>query len=50
MLNITITNENGEDTCYARFCWDESETRRRCTEWQEIPCDLTIEIEGKREK
>ena len=43
-----MTNESGEDTCYARFCWNASETQRRCTDWQEVPCDVELEIEGNR--
>lgn len=45
---IIITNESGEDTCYARFCWNVSETQRRCTDWQEVPCDAELTIEGDR--
>ncbi len=46
--SIEYTYIKGEDDitrCYARFCWNESETRRKCTEWQEIPCETTIELE-----
>lgn len=36
------------DTCYVRVCWDLTETTRKCTEWQGIPCDTEIELEGDR--
>lgn len=42
-----ITNSNGEDTCYARICWNESETRRRCSDWVEVSCGAKLEIEKK---
>lgn len=45
-----ITDEFGFDTCYARFCWNTSETSRRCTEWQEVPCaNPTLEVESESE-
>jgi hypothetical protein len=46
---MVITNESGEDTCYARFCWNVSGTQRQCTGWQEVPCNAELELEGDRE-
>jgi hypothetical protein len=46
--NEVISNEGYyeytivDDTCYARWCWNPSETSRRCSEWQEVPCDTVI--------
>lgn len=45
---IVATNSSGEDTCYARFCWNVSETQRTCTDWQEVPCDTELELESDR--
>ena len=41
-----VTNDDGSKTCYARFCWNVSETKRECTPWTEVPCGVTIEVEG----
>lgn len=38
-----------DNTCYARFCWNASETQRECTDWQEIPCGTEIEVEAMPE-
>jgi hypothetical protein len=38
-------NKDGVDTCYARVCWNATETQRRCTDWQEVPCDAAITLE-----
>ncbi|WP_299259794.1 hypothetical protein [uncultured Aquimarina sp.] len=43
---ITEVNAEGITTCHVRVCWNESETSRRCTDWQEVPCDTELEIEG----
>ncbi len=43
-------NENGVNTCYARFCWNVSETQRECTPWQEVPCEIEIEVDVKAVK
>lgn len=40
-------NENGINTCYARFCWNVSQTQRECSEWVEVPCKTPIEVETK---
>ncbi|PCI34158.1 MAG: hypothetical protein COB60_06365 [Flavobacteriaceae bacterium] len=37
-------------TCYVRVCWNESETKRKCTEWQEVPCNTELELEGNKIK
>lgn len=42
---LIMTNDKGEDTCYARVCWNASETQRRCTDWVEVPCDTEITLE-----
>jgi hypothetical protein len=39
-------NDEGILTCYVRVCWNETETSRKCTEWQEVPCDKELELEG----
>jgi len=41
-----VKNEFGIDACYIRFCWNVSETERRCTEWQQVPCETPLEVEG----
>ena len=42
---LIMTNDKGEDTCYARLCWNVSETQRGCTDWVEVPCDTEIALE-----
>lgn len=41
-----MTNAEGDTTCHVRVCWNESETSRKCTDWQEVPCDTDLELEG----
>lgn len=45
-----VVNSSGVNTCYARFCWNSSETVRTCSEWVEVPCGATISLEGKSTK
>lgn len=47
---MILTDDSGEDTCYARFCWNVSETQRQCTDWQEVPCNANFTIDAKRIK
>ena len=58
-LNITkdttleysiVLNDEGENTCYVRVCWNPTPTTRECTEWQEVPCGVDLELEGKANK
>jgi len=60
-LNLNITkhtglehrtglNDEGENTCYVRVCWNPTPTTRQCTEWQEVPCGVDLELEGKAKK
>lgn len=35
-----------DDKCYTRTCWYPSETEKRCTEWQEVPCGVQLHLEG----
>lgn len=44
---LYVVNSSGVNTCYARFCWNSSETVRTCSEWVEVPCGATIDLEGK---
>lgn len=46
---ITIEDEDGMLACRARWCWNTGENTRQCTEWQEVPCNITIEGEFKEE-
>ncbi|WP_282629531.1 hypothetical protein [Empedobacter sedimenti] len=48
--NYTIEYKFIDNTCYARFCWNKTETTRECGEWQEVPCNTTIEVEAKVEE
>ena len=43
----TFVNDKGVNTCYARFCWNSSETTRTCSEWTEVPCSTPIDVETK---
>lgn len=45
----TVANESGVNTCYARICWNPTETTRECTEWQEVPCNTELTVDGKSE-
>ncbi len=45
-----IINKEGLNTCYVRVCWNISETRRECTDWQEVPCNTDLELESKSEE
>lgn len=44
-VELPVIQEDIVKTCYARFCWNVSETLRECTEWNEVPCATTIEVE-----
>lgn len=49
VVEISYEYQTIFDTCYVRVCWNETETTRRCTDWQEVPCDTELELEGKIE-
>lgn len=44
-----VENSQGATTCYARICWYPSDTTKICSEWVEVPCGATLEIEGTTE-
>jgi len=44
-LEMPIIQEDMARSCYVRFCWNDGETRRQCSEWVEVPCETELEIE-----
>lgn len=36
-----------DDHCYVRWCWNPTENTKKCTDWQEVPCDTNIKLEQK---
>jgi hypothetical protein len=44
---IVNIDGNAVDSCYVRVCWG-NETSRRCTDWQEVPCEKQLQLEVDR--